>query len=142
MRTHLALRPFVPFGVALVEEVCDDETQDGVTEELERLVVVPLPREGFMGAARVGERSVEEGKVGEAMTEARLEAAELVGPSRRHRSKTTRPPTTVMSTGVVRISRGATRNRSFSKTTRSASFPASRVPLRDSANSAYADPRV
>ena len=58
---------------------------------------------------------------------------------------TTRPPTTVISTGAERIARGslfARATMSAPKTTRSASLPRSSVPLRASMNSAKAEPRV
>ena len=51
---------------------------------------------------------------------------------------TTAPPTTVSAGFACRICSGGTVSRSRSYTTRSASFPGSRVPFASSWNSAYA----
>src|SRR4051812_17977511 len=109
----------------------------------------------LMGVADVGQRAVEEAQICEVVAQALLESPQGACPLLVHsglyrargaspfpRSKTTRPPATVRSTGVVRIWRGGMRNRSAANTARSASMPGASVPFSFSANSAYADPRV
>ena len=121
-----------------MEYLRDHEADHGIPEELQRLVVAAVFR--LVGVARMGEGAVEKGKVAEAMAETVLEGAQrrLALPGHRAvaRSKTIRPPTIVRSTGVSRIARGGTANRSRAKTATSASRPRSSVPFSVSANSA------
>src|SRR5262245_51626011 len=148
-RPRLALGALVALGLAPVQQVRDHEAEHRIAQELERLVVAQLARGVLVGAAGVRERAVEQADVLEAVAEPVFQGPEQGLALRGHRSRessalsyTTRPPTSVRSTGVFRISRGGTRNKSAPNTTRSASFPGSSVPLRASANSAKAEPRV
>ena len=69
-----------------MEEVGDQEAQDGVAQELQRLVVARGAGEVLVGVARVGERAVQQREVREVMPEALLEGVEQGLALRSHRS--------------------------------------------------------
>ena len=66
-------RPFVELGKTLKKHVADDEAENGIAEELERLVIADILLPGLVGVRLVGEAAREEIAAAEGVSDALLE---------------------------------------------------------------------
>ena len=74
----LRLLSLVAVRKLVEQQVRDDEPEDGVAQELERLVVADAPADVLVGARRVGHRVLEQAAVAEAVADRQLQRLELV----------------------------------------------------------------
>src|ERR1043165_4608899 len=78
IRLDLRERPFIDRGKAMEEQVADDEAEDGVAEELERLVVADVALLRLVRVRLVRQRAREELAPREAVADALLETGQVV----------------------------------------------------------------
>ena len=95
MRARPALFPFRAVGIAAVEEIRHHQSDHGIAQELQGLVVAGASAGVLVGPAGMGERAVEELEVRETVAQPLLELPELVLARLPHRARSwtiIRPP--------------------------------------------------